>query len=133
MTFWQQMNILQLKLGSLSDVRVLCWRRRNGTNAKEFRKWSGLSPGQTTRQVKQQLDTVAKWYAQAGRKDLQRLVLALERDVTESVTIIASCKAMQCFRPLWLSRSFEGRARNFCWCKKLSHVAAKWCVTGPAS
>lgn len=87
MTCWQQMKILQLKLGASSYVYLRC--RRIGANAIEFRKSSGLSPGQPACQVKQQLEEVAR-YAPAGLNDLQRLVLGLERDVAESAAIIAS-------------------------------------------
>ena len=77
---------------------------------------------ETSARVKQQLNAVANWYSHAGLKDLERAVVTLEREVTESVTIIGSCKAMQCLRLAVLSRSFE-TSRNFCSCQKLSPLA----------
>jgi len=61
---------------------------RNGTNAKMFGTWSGLSADESTKQVPAHLKAVAG--ATAWPK-LKKFVL----EVDTQVVVVASCKAIQ--------------------------------------
>ena len=118
---------------------------RNGTNARAFRTWSGLTAAEATIHVKSHLLAVLTWYTSQKQEALKRKVLKLRDEISENIVVIASCKTMQCLRtdtrrelgsgtqthqtPLLTSHmqlptpppSLPSIARNFCWCNKLSH------------
>ena len=116
---------------------------RNGTNAKMFGAWSGLSADESTKQVPAHLKAVAG--ATAWPK-LKKFI----GDVDTPVVVIASCKAIQALQILdfnhskrfkvqgpgswvfsFLTYHSSGRIwsihklRNFCFHSARSHLASK--------
>ena len=71
---------------------------RNGTNARAFRTWSGLTAAEATIHVKSHLLAVLTWYTSQKQEALKRKVLKLRDEISENIVVIASCKTMQCLR-----------------------------------
>lgn len=68
---------------------------RNGTNAKQFGAWSGVSAEKAAALVRGHLEAAVQRFPQVSR---------LLKDVDQPTVIIASCKAMQALRSFGLQQ-----------------------------